>query len=253
MKLAVFGDSFADINDDYKSDNYWPNIVSNKLNTSKYVCYGHGGTSIDWSYMNFMNNHENFDKIIFVVTSDARFSLIDFNEESRKYNHILSLLSHRNFDDNLEWNMTTSIAKNLNEIRLLENELIKFKLIDKPHKLSHDAMIHSIRYLRDDAIIIYAFPGSRFEYGSKLNSPCMFNIQKADFYNLGLNDPENWYKLETNRYCHFTKEQNEKFAEYIIKQMNDNDFDIHDTLELESIHKFYPISYTFEQAGITKG
>lgn len=256
--LAIFGDSFAENenNEDEAvySDCYWPNIVAEKLNVIKYKNFALGSTSIDWSYLKFLENHKNYEKCIFIMSSATRGSIID--SYSGKHFLKMSFMSHRTLENNLTINekVGTSI-NNAIDLKILKNELYKWENYHKPHGLLHRAIRDSIKYNRPDTIIIDGFEDRNNPNYDKLqkSSPCMRNIQIVDLKNLGFINVDNWSdeNEEANireasnkhhKFCHMSKSQNEKFAEYIIKHIHEDNFDIHDTLHIGKIDQFYPMT-----------
>lgn len=82
-KLAIYGDSFADdVNGHPKDPNLssyaWVNLLKNDYDTTS---YGAAGSSVYHSYKNFLETHENYDKIIFIITTYERWPVpIKFSE-----------------------------------------------------------------------------------------------------------------------------------------------------------------------------
>ena len=68
MTIAIFGDSYG-----LGYGNGWPSLIGNVTN------YSIGGSSFDYSYFQFLNNHHKHDTIIFVVTSTTRGSIGNFS------------------------------------------------------------------------------------------------------------------------------------------------------------------------------
>ena len=254
MKLAVFGDSFAAIKigqeGTTKEKYHWPNIVAKMLNIDKHDNFALGGTSIDWSYMNFMKYHKNYDILIFVVTADSRSSIIT-EYPVNNFKHICSFFAEQplSYNEHLNDSVLKSPINNLIDFKILKNELYKFKHYPSTHQLAHSAMRDSIIHRRPDTILIDAFPNVRSPLWTKEDeSPCMYNIQIADFHNNGHFDRSKWTKMENKlqgddeRFCHMTISQNKKFAEYVYKHINEDNFDIHQTLQINSIQNFYELS-----------
>ncbi len=92
-KLGVFGDSFADPvismwqDDDYELYETVKTFNNNVFKTWMYILdadtYGHGGTDVYYSFLKFMEHHEQYDNVIFIVTnSNNRISFYhDYHEE----------------------------------------------------------------------------------------------------------------------------------------------------------------------------
>ncbi len=98
VSLGIFGDSFAAntrcsrhlcrcyidnpkkkellINECIKKDpSYWEILRQDKKIFTDVQAYGHGGADNYWSFLNFLSMHDQFDKIIFIITNCARQSL----------------------------------------------------------------------------------------------------------------------------------------------------------------------------------
>ena len=72
MKIAIYGDSFAASN----GPTSWTSILKTKFDTTVYAL---GGSSLFWSYKNFIATYKNFDTIIFLVTDFGRLYVADKN------------------------------------------------------------------------------------------------------------------------------------------------------------------------------
>ena len=276
MKLAIYGDSFADALFTQDSHRYfqWPNILADKLNVYDYSNYALGGTSLNFSYMKFLESHEKYDKIIFVVTDSNRSSII---QEFPAYNfqYHFSFFAERPFDFNLKINQhidnqqsiraesdegiesTDKLKEKHMDKKVLENEMYKDKIYRGSYNLTYYAMIDSIMYRRHDAILIHAFPNPRDPHFKKMKkknfsyytSPCMNNIQMIQYHNDSHFDQVLWPEIENSylktvnqKYCHMSIPQNECFAEYVYKHITEDDFDLNYTLRIENINEFYPFS-----------
>lgn len=74
MKIAVYGDSFAQpVHRAYKGHDFlWCNTLANKLNAS-INNFAQSGSSIYYSYHQFLNTYNKYDLCIFVTTSINRY------------------------------------------------------------------------------------------------------------------------------------------------------------------------------------
>lgn len=70
MKLGIFGDSYA-AGDVFHNGVSWPRILAEKYNCP-YNVFARGGTSLFYSYTNFINGYKNFSHIVFVYTDYMR-------------------------------------------------------------------------------------------------------------------------------------------------------------------------------------
>ena len=217
MSIGIFGDSYAN------SGKYsW---VSN-FNASNYSV---GGSSIDYSYLQFLNNHHKHDTIIFIVTSSARGSI--FTSKNNKPKH-LAFYQNARMSDLRTIHNDAGINLNSKLEKTIKNEIRKNIDYDS-NILYHKAYLDSIEYHRPDANIIFAFDF----FG--INKGCMFDISMLDYNNLNL-DAE-----YDSRYCHMSNKQNEEFANYIKKHI-ETDFDIHTTMQ--NAKEYYTVSQSKEEA-----
>ena len=76
LKVGIFGDSYADPirhgHDNFREldDIGWPNLLQNNYEVGLHAL---AGSSIYYSYQEFLKHHEKYDKIVFVVTDPIRW------------------------------------------------------------------------------------------------------------------------------------------------------------------------------------
>lgn len=163
MKLGIFGDSFADTghmkrdnNDSYTDA--WPRIVDSMLDTKTTEFFSLSGTSMWWSYQNFIQNHDSFDTIVFVYTTETRWpNLPEEEDPGEQYNVGYSKSSdflnyvNRYYFDLFPRDLTHFIGKNIfkdvNEICEKKNiDLINiivyqeeyYSLVKTPYPIIYD-------------------------------------------------------------------------------------------------------------------
>lgn len=77
MKIGIFGDSYANSNL-YPEDavervgKSWGEVLSEKYDVTN---FGLGGSSTYYSYLNFLENNQKFDKVIFIYSKIGRITL----------------------------------------------------------------------------------------------------------------------------------------------------------------------------------
>jgi len=261
MKLAIYGDSFG------CRLNGWPSRLGNLLKCEVHT-YAEGGTSIDYSYFNFIKSHEKYDKIIFLWTNSIRNSLILSNNHenfvhvaeyhghhdkkyNRKYNNLRFEKGPsddgRFLTKDWVWQQPENI--NIEKYYLSEQTLTKTTYPLFHNTLKHKAMKDSVMLHRPDCVHINAFT-------QKLNKKEIFGIhqiQLADFKNLYGEDAK---IIEYNedpdiRLNHLTDIQNNEFAKYAVKHITDKRFDIHTTFA--DPKKYYTMSSNKKDAGFLLG
>lgn len=107
-RVAVYGDSFAtpgvNGHGDYPEldQSGWPNLLKEWYDVD---CFGKGGSSIYYSYMQFLKSYKNYDKIVFLITNSQRwytpinvdgneyfFNAVDSIDVYLKYNKVKNFL-----------------------------------------------------------------------------------------------------------------------------------------------------------------
>ena len=257
MKLAIYGDSFGCHLDG------WPSRIG-KFLKCEVDTYAEGGTSIDYSYYNFIKTHEGYDKVIFLWTNSIRTSLI-LSKNHDDFVHVAEYHAHhdkkynRNFNnlrfkkgpngDGKElskgcvWQQLPNI--NTEKYYLSEQTLTKTTYPMFHNTLKHKAMKDSVMLHRPDCVNINCFT-------QKLNEKEIFGIhqiQLIDFKNL-YGDNASIIKYNDDpiiRPNHLTRSQNNEFAKYAVKHITDKGFDIHDTFA--NPKKYYTMSVNKTDAG----
>lgn len=262
MKIAAYGDSFAA---DYMG---WPQYIAEHYSATLDI-YGIGGTSIEFTYLNFIKTEKEYDKVLVFWSSPDRTSLICQNFDTKEYTHYGECQRHQEPKGALDYNTHFPVAKSwcgknkdwifyrdkkdARKIRALlsqwiNKEIVTYKtelLFGNRHALKHDAMRESVLYRRPDAAVVECFGPNG-----------MMNIQIEDFENMFGSDQLSWTKVYTEdpetRLNHMSAKQNEEFAKYLIRHMEDPNFDIHTTFDFNVLKDYYTMSKTIEEAGLVK-
>jgi hypothetical protein len=236
MKIGIFGDSFAD--EHMKNRKSWIECLRENYDYDTVTSFGYGGTSIEWSYNNFLTYGSNYDFVIFFLTDERRMHFIDKDRELLF--HMNTKLTEKEIIQKLrdnpkikQWNIDEwKFNYNNSDKQILRGmELANIQYMDS-FEWKKIAVEESIKYRNNNSIVI--------DFDS------MLRLQKIDYDNLGLELSK--VKGEGhNRPCHMSLKQNEEFAEYI----NDNikhDLSILNTLIEPKKH--YTISKTQDEADI---
>jgi hypothetical protein len=211
MKIAIYGDSFADPfwnSNSYKS---WPELLAESYNVTNFA---KEGSSLWWSYDQLKRNHLNFDYNIFVGTIYSRVYLEDLNI------HLSA--------SNASWPVVE------NDINLGQ---IYFKYFFSPTReyYINQLMIKDILTI-NNAIYIPVFEESIPEN----TSLCPLNVlskQEEQYYNIK-------YSAGDRRKCHLTKENNLVIYNKLITAISNKS----KTLELSKIdynNPTDPVDYYF--------
>jgi hypothetical protein len=184
--LAIYGDSFGDphwVKNDYLS---WPELLENDYNITNYASTG---TGMWWSYDKFVDTHQKYDQVIFVVTVPGRI-------------YIESLDKHLNLNPST-WPIWRNIALGELYFRLFYSE----KRENRFHKFMVDDLLTI-----DNVLVVPAFKESVDRNSGW--SLCHLADTEQAYYNL-----KNTSRNE-NRKCHLTEENNKVVYNKIIDSLN---------------------------------
>lgn len=236
-KLAIYGDSFA------ANYEWWPQFLNElpEFKEYEFIVLGINGAAPDCCYSNFLQTHHNYDKIIFLWSSDFRSTLITV-ENGIHSNHI-SFHYLPKLKDTYEQSLkVTGQYKNIfkkpskDALQWVKNEWIFIEKYPDKNVLFNIAMRDSVKLLRPDAINVECF---RFMGKFGLNSISFHDMSQFCDYFLDDN-----YDIRKN---HLTRQQSLEFAHYMNKHIQEKDFDIHDTFV--NPQNYYTLSKTVEEAG----
>jgi hypothetical protein len=226
MKIAVFGDSFADRTNVYSKcahDNEsWMYFLQEKLNC-QVDTFGYGGTSIWWSYKRFLQQYESgYDVVIFIYSSIGRihqlpehlnhYSFIKTFEsaqgevqlpinEKKEFLNFVELYFKYYHDDEFDKFVYQSAFDNINKLCFNNNiKLINFF----PFELNFDEQESNIDFEN--------------RHGSCFTSA--LNISSGELDMLADYNSRNiFFQNGDGRLCHLTKENNEILAEKFINEI----------------------------------
>lgn len=192
MKIGIFGDSFAHSRMDNPTPG-WPDILAKKYKVKN---FSQPGSSLYYSVDEFLKNHAQFDKIIFLATNAGRLTL-PINDQRKKF-----IPGLRNAVA-----LKEVFKKDTVFLQVLDAVIGYFLHVqnDQYDKLVHRLMIEEVKRVRPDLIFLESF-------GS---------IEVNSLYQIQLKEEAAWdYKPEVasfndRRNCHLTIENNAIFAEKV--------------------------------------
>jgi hypothetical protein len=224
-KIAIFGDSFAAnphletsvttegfLKKVYKVCNrpFSPNEVKLLRDKwgQKYIgwprlldadIYAQSGSDLYFSYNQFVNNHKNYDKCIFVVTSPFRYST-----NTNGWIHTAS------YEDAIE---KMSFAKDSADKRYFKSlsnffKDVYYKDTDRV-ELLHNAIINSVKLIRPDTLFINAFPDLKKVYDLELAA-----------WKTSHEESQDYKKYIDLRHCHMTNDNNEILSQFITDNVD---------------------------------
>lgn len=244
-KIGIYGDSFG------ANSSGWPSFLQNFYKGSEIDNFARKGSSANFSYMRFLETHKKYDIVIFLWTSISRNSLIVRDFQNKKYN-----IGGFAISDYGERDIRYSIADDLIYNEKLKFEVPEFAKTDQkwvqfesffakkyPTKnfLENIAMRDSVRSRRPDSVNIECY----FDW--TLDRCGMGVISAYDWLQFSNNDQKDYCDDPEKRPNHLTLKQNEEFANYLYKHMEDKSFDIHSTFKNPGQH--YTMSKTLEESG----
>ena len=241
MKLGIYGDSFCQDT----GEGTWPTELANLLGVSDYRSYGCGGTSIEYSYFNFLESHHLYDIIIFCATGHNRTSIIDYDFKEKKYEHhmtanwnVFKNEDNRNRRFSQEGDpYNPEVSWNYNQ-KVLKHEYIKFKNYKNPYKIYHDAIRNSLKFIRSDIKIYECFP----PHMDRENHGALANVALADFSkNYPKLDRETYSMYEKERPNHYSYKQNLELARLLHKDIS-FDVNIHNCLKMDTLENYFDLS-----------
>ena len=201
MKIGVFGDSFADKSYQFsKSPAIWYNFLKNHNHTVE--CFAEAGSSILFSAELIKKHFQNYDLVIWCLTTPGRFSLP----------HIVN---------NRSYHITTA-----NDICTNKDSEVITK-----HKICVDYLKYIFDWETENLINKSLVAYLQNECGNLLIIPCFpppldveFNLYKlceweADFYFPGKSIPEIYQKYQDLRPGHITVDNQRILAELINQQL----------------------------------
>jgi hypothetical protein len=209
MKVAIFGDSYADEKIHKREAKYksWVEILREKYYPDL-ACYGEAGSSLYFSYGKFLDNHSKYDKIIFVTTTNGRITIpsyIKFKEHADTY-----LMYHLNGVETANSHIVDRPFLMTEEGILATKAAIEyFKYLHDPiyDSRMRSLMKDSIKNIRPDSIIV-----------DTLN-PGLSDISYYEFCPHGDRPAEMW-EYNDHRMCHLSKRNNEILAEKMFEWSN---------------------------------
>ena len=206
MKILILGDSFSDpswASNDYKA---WPELLEEHYEiTNLSVC----GSSLWWSYTQFLKNKDQYDYVIFVVTVPNRIYL-----EADGL--------HLNINTNTSFAHTT-----------LENIYYRFFYSAEKEQFFHNSIVNEI--IKSEKVL--AIPAFAESIPGHTTSLCHFSDMEAAFYK-----KDRPIIDDTKRKCHLGKESNHTIFNKIISAVDNND-KILSLSEKDFVNPAEPITY----------
>jgi len=235
LTLGIFGDSYSDPirhgHDNFREldELGWPNLLKQKYDVG---LYGQVGSSIFYSYQKFLENHSNYDKVVFVVTDPLRWI--------KGYNLLGNIMHFSNY-----WTANHYLKSNKKQLSLEQVDLLEaikgyyLHMADYPScQVLANLMLNHAKQIRPDVILIPIARG-------------LLNINTTGFqdyinlfYNLlGVTCINYDIHYEHRLICHLSKEMNKLIAEHVEQALETGIWD--PVLPKYVNHEFTNIDYYF--------
>lgn len=195
MKVGIFGDSYAHILE-RSTTTSWADLLSKDFDVENYAM---GGSSTYFSYLNFLEHYQKYNKIIFVVTYPARMYT--------SFGHVPSAVTAKD--------MLTNRAVRLDKIQqkiiygldsYFTYSLLDNAILDQ-HILFHNLMIEKIKSLKKDILFIPAFsvPNTDFDRTALVD---ITRMEEGHWISLGYKIKSTEIFRYDNRQHHLTEPNN---------------------------------------------
>ena len=221
IKLAIFGDSFADDSyDEWKGvwKDVGPSWMAHLKNTNEYQItnFAKSATSMYWSKKLFDRHYKEFDKIIFVVTFPCRRITFDKLPDGcnlfKTFYNASSVMDIVN--DNNQFKKYNPIEQNF--LKAMQGYYLYVQNDHFDHTI-HSLMLDDIKEKKKDVILIPAFPSSVPSL-DETGSSTLLHISQKDMHYFGLGDfMPNSNEMTDARKSHLNEENNLILANHMLK------------------------------------
>ena len=244
MNIGIYGDSFAQANHPDLAI-CWYKLLAERLDG---VCYNYGkpGSSVYFSYKEFIKSCNRYDLNIFLVSRPGRFPEEIILSNKRTY-YISSL-------DNL--------TRLKNNVKLSEDDEFTLNNLtgwfNSPHSSFDndmaDLMIDKIETLHDNTIIVPCFknsfrPDRYIKYKLNANTNTMHSMMIRQFDLLGID--QQIMPIETEIICgHLGPEWNKFFAQVLYTKIITGNWDYTGFYDVKMEHPINYYYHNYEQTTI---
>lgn len=252
-KIAIYGDSYGD------SFHGWPSWLEKLYGNCTVKTFALGASSVNYSYLRFLETNEKYDLVIFLWTAVTRNGLIVKDPKNKKYT-VHGFTENFSETGELKTDVRFNAKENVNAYQtsrkynsdliskidtgwVLNESLYSTKYPTKNY-LENLAMRDSVKFKRPDSINIECFPYAFSDVGLvdvTINDWLQFVPKNVNVNSIPYED------ILEKRPNHMSFKQNEEFANYLYKHIKNERFDIHTTFKQPL--KYYTMSKTLEESG----
>lgn len=218
MKIGIYGDSYADFYPTWTHSwaSYLREMIGGEIQIDNYA---KGGSSIYFSYKNFLETNDLYDLVIFLATEPHRYP-IKFQPSVSKQTHYITSIPHI---EQIEKHSGTILT--VEEKTFLVNLRGWFNSSSEEYNMDMaDIMLSNIEHIHDNAIIypcfIQSFKKERFR---KYNLDPLLHPMHS-FWHRQLElldiDPNTFTAIEKHTLAgHLTPEFNQYFAKVLYSKI----------------------------------
>jgi len=241
MKIGIYGDSFAEYNSN-GHDNQWVVMLGKKIADSNLTNYGLSGTSVYYSYKQFLNNYYKHDINIFLVTNPFRYTKPFVDSSQRELFPFGTLIGVELYEQHNIKNLSSIDIEILNDIKGW------YKSSDQDFLITaSELMINQVLAL-DSKVILFpcfeeSFTDDQYKKYKIPKEHVMHNYVKRITTLLNLDADFNIWTREvlTTMAQHLTPEFNQFVADFMYKKITTGiwDFSNFENIKLEQPREYY--------------
>lgn len=222
MKIAIFGDSYGSVSLlplrklDQKSNSWVNHLKRLTANEHSITNYCKSGSSLFYSINLFLEHHTEYDRVIFLTTSQGRIELdnsfinslksIHFQQHLTSHDHAIELI--KKFKDQ--------------EFDCLVYQAVAdyFVYVQNPNcdKFVQSLMVEKIKSVKPDTLIIPCFGESLEDDRFQLNLVSNIDLQHYNYHKKTV--------MGDHRHCHMNDENNIIMAEKIYNWIKTNNISL---------------------------
>lgn len=227
MKIGVFGDSFADENSFPYENESWINCIRQQGHDT--ISYGCAGTSIWYSYKNFLRTYKNYTHIVFVYSAINR--IYNLPEPLHVFSSVnpakLSVIANDVLYNNLD-----QTNKEILEKIVVGHEYARDSQLDKFICQNIFDEVNDIAKKHGKKIVnILPFNYYDSEYNldlSKRAGPCITSL-----INVSIKEMPNLFEqsFSDSRSCHLSYENNMALANLVLEFFGNQSTEILDSIK----------------------
>lgn len=232
MKIAIFGDSFAHPHKDAARDTYdrswpsWTELVEQKYGKDNFFNFSLNGTGFWYSYAQYKHYHEQYDKVIFLISNPDRIWFNDRDIDPEWMQHASPEWSQGRWKDFIKSDINYTLKQYLNNLdnyyalyhdRLKEEEFCRLATKDLKNERGDDILF--ISCFQDQ--LVFSDPGQTVELK-------WFMDQEEEHWGIDYYADEH-EKYFDGRLCHMAQENNIMLFNKVEKWIQTSKFSLNKT------------------------